>query len=523
MRPPSSPDAEISSAALVRELRAPGFGRAFSRYALLRFVLLRGIGFIYLVGFLVLALQLGPLIGEHGLLPARDYLASVERALGSAGAGFWRLPSLFWLGASDGALQFAAWFGCGLSALLLCGFANAPLLFALWALYLSFVHIGQIFYGYGWESLLCEAGFLAIFLAPPLDPRPGAVKSPAPLLVIVLFRWLVFRVMFGAGLIKIRGDQCWTDLTCLAFHYETQPNPSPLSYYFHQLPLAFQKAGVVFNHLVELVAPFGVFGPRRVRLLAGALIVAFQVTLILSGNLSFLNWLTIVVALSCFDDGVLWRAFPSAFRTRLAELEHGQDETRARRVVLVTLGVGVAFLSLNPLVNLLSPRQAMNASFDPFQLVNTYGAFGSVSRERHEVVLEGTNDAEPSADSNWKAYELPCKPGEPARRPCLVTPYHYRLDWQMWFVQFGGAEAQPWLVHLVAQLLAGDRGTLSLFEHNPFPERPPRFVRAALYHYWFTRPDEPGYWHRRYLGDALPPLARTDPELTDYLRRHRWQ
>jgi hypothetical protein len=515
-------DADPSPEALAQRLRAPGYGRAPSRYALLRVVLLRGIALIYLIGFLVLAFQLRPLVGEHGLLPAHDYLSRIEQALGSRWAGFWRLPTLFWLGGSDATLEFAAWLGCALSCLVLSGFANSALMFALWALYLSFVHVGQIFYRYGWESLLCEAGFLAIFLAPPLDPRPGSANSPTPVLVVVLFRWLAFRVMFGAGLIKVRGDPCWLDLTCLAYHYETQPNPGPLSYYFHQLPLGFHKAGVVFNHLVELVAPFGVFGPRRMRLLAGAAIVAFQVTLILSGNLSFLNWLTIVVALSCFDDGVFWRVFPASFRARLAEAERAHSESRARRATLVILALGIGLLSLDPVVNLLSPRQAMNASFDPFRLVNTYGAFGSVNRERHEVVLEGTNDAQPDPRTIWKAYELPCKPGDPLRRPCLVTPYHYRLDWQMWFVQFGGYESQPWLVHLVAKLLAGDPGVLSLFVRNPFPERPARFVRAAMYRYWFTRPGEAGYWHREYLGDALRPLSRDDPELIAFLRRHRW-
>lgn len=521
--PASSDEAESSAEALARQLRAPGFGKAQTRYTLSCWILLRGIGFIYLIGFLILALQLRPLIGARGLLPAADFLSWVERALGSRSAGFFRLPSLFWLGASDTAMLLCAWLGVLLSASVLAGFANAVVLFVLWALYLSFVHVGQVFYGYGWESLLCEAGFLAIFLASPLDPRPLPARSFAPVLVVILFRWLTFRLMFGAGLIKIRGDQCWVELTCLVYHYETQPNPSPLSYYFHQLPLGVHKLGVLFNHLVELLAPFGVFGPRPLRLVSGGLIVAFQVTLILSGNLSFLNWLTLVVALSCFDDGVFWRVFPASFRARAAALERVQVESRARRATLVTLAVVVAFLSLNPVVNLLSPRQAMNASFEPFQLVNTYGAFGSVSRERHEVVLEGTNDVEPSASTVWQAYELPCKPSDLARRPCLVTPYHYRLDWQMWFVQFGGYESQPWLVHLVYQLLRGEPLALSMFERNPFPGRPPRFVRAALYHYWFTRPGEPGYWHREYLGDALRPFSRDDPELADYVRRHRWR
>jgi hypothetical protein len=340
--------------------------------------------------------------------------------------------------------------------------------------------------------------------------------------VIVLLRWLTFRLMFGAGLIKIRGDACWTDLTCLAYHYETQPNPGPLSPYFHRLPLIVHEFGVVVNHLVELVAPFLVFGPRRARLVAGAAIIAFQLTLIVSGNLSFLNWLTIVVALSCLDDGVFFRWFPARWRSRAALLERNERLSRPRFVTVVVLGLLVAFLSLNPVVNLLSRRQAMNASFDPLMLVNTYGAFGSVSRERHELLIEGTNDPMPGPDSRWLAYEFPCKPSDPLRRPCLVTPYHYRLDWQMWFVQFGGYESQPWLVHLVAKLLAGDALTLELFAKNSFPGRPPRFIRAAMYRYRFARTGEPGYWNREYLSDVLRPLALDDPELREYLRRRGW-
>lgn len=512
-----------SDEALARSVKGAVFTDSGSRYTLLRFVLLRGIGFIYLVAFLVLALQHRVLFGEQGLLPAGNYLDSIERALGSRGAGFSKLPTLFWLGSSDAVLALAAWLGVALSALTLAGFANAVSLFVLWAVYLSFVRVGQIFYGYGWDLLLCESGFLAIFLAAPLEPRPLPARSRTPELVILLFRWLLFRLMFGAGLIKIRGDPCWTELTCLAYHYETQPNPGPLSYYFHRLPLFVHQAGVVFNHGVELLAPFGVFGPRRVRLLAGAAIIAFQVTLILSGNLSFLNWLTIVIALACFDDGVVERLFPRSWRDRAARAELTSGPSPARRAALLTLALLVGVLSINPVVNLLSPRQAMNASFEPFQLVNTYGAFGSVSRQRLEVVLEGTDEQQPGPATVWKAYELPCKPGDLRRRPCLVTPYHYRLDWQMWFVQFGGYESQPWLVHLLAKLLAGDRLALSAFEHNPFAERPPRLVRAAFYRYSFTRAGEPGYWRRTYVADVLKPLSRDEPELLRYMELHRWR
>lgn len=517
---PVAPANDEDDARVLRDLRSPGLGTAESRYVLLRATFLRGLGLVYLVAFLVSALQGPALVGEHGLLPAAQFLERVREATGSASAAFWKLPTVFWLGASDRALGLVAWCGVVGSAVLLLGLGNAPLLFFLWSLYLSLVHVGQVFYGYGWESLLCEVGFLAVFFTPALDPRPIPAKGKVPEPVVVLLRWLTFRVMFGAGLIKLRGDPCWTDLTCLAYHYETQPNPHPLSYLFHQLPMWAHRAGTLFNHAVELVAPFFVFGPRRARLIAGTAVIAFQVILILSGNLSFLNWLTIVVALSCFDDGVVHKLFPERWRERARKLETEDRPSRARRLATYGLCGLVGVLSINPIMNLLSSRQRMNSGFDPFQLVNTYGAFGSVSRTRDEVVLEGTND--PSGLSGYRAYELPCKPGDPARRPCWVTPYHHRLDWQMWFLQFAPNRPPAWLVHLVSKLLSGDPETLSLFAGNPFPDHPPRFVRATLYRYRFTKLSEPGWWHRERLGEMLPPLSENDPRLRRFLQSHGW-
>src|SRR6266511_2368269 len=270
-------------------------------YWLTRFVILRLLGFVYAVAFLIAAQQLVPLVGEHGLTPANHFLGVIQAQLGSRTAGMLRVPTLFWFGISDNALSIFSWVGFGLSLVVLGGYANAILLAALWAMYMSFVHIGQIWYGYGWEIQLLETGFLSIFLCPLLDGRPFPKCRP-PILVIWLFRWLGFRIMIGAGLIKLRGDPCWRDLTCLLYHYETQPIPNPLSYYLHQLPAWFHALEVLLNHFVELMLAWTVFAPRRVRHAGGVLLVAFQVLLILSGNLSFLNWLTIAVCVSCFDD-----------------------------------------------------------------------------------------------------------------------------------------------------------------------------------------------------------------------------
>ena len=493
-------------------------------YFLTRAVFLRALGFLYVVAFAILVRQVLPLIGEHGLLPVKPFLGRVSEHYDGMPAAALRNPTLFWLGASDAALLVAAWVGLLFAALLLAGLGNAPLLFALWALYLSFCHVGQVFYGYGWDILLCEIGFLAIFLAPALRSRWFSAGELPPFVVIVLYRWLAFRLMFGAGMIKMRGDPCWAELSCLDFHYETQPNPGPLSAYFHFAPHFTHTLGVAFNHFAELVAPFGVFGPRRVRIVAGAVIVLFQSLLILSGNLSFLNWLTILVALACFDDGVFARLAPRALRARLAELRaRALPASTGRRRTLVVLAVVVGLLSINPTVNLLSSRQAMNASFDPFELVNTYGAFGSVERIRHEVVLEGTLDDARDPSARWLEYEFPCKPGDVHRHPCLVTPYHYRLDWQLWFAGLSNFQREPWIVHLAYLLLKGEPSIKPLLARDPFTDHPPRFVRARLYRYAFAPLDAKGvYWRRELEDEYLLPLSLSHREFRRFLAAYGW-
>jgi hypothetical protein len=492
-------------------------------YYLTRAVLLRSIGFMYLVGFAIAWHQVLPLIGSRGLLPVSSFVEGAVEHLGSRAALALRLPSLFLIDASDLVLRGASLLGVVLAALVLAGVANSVILGVLWALYVSLVHVGQTFYGYGWEILLCEAGVLAIFLAPAWRIRLFEPRDPPPFVVIVLYRWLLFRVMFGAGLIKLRGDPCWTDLSCLFHHFETQPNPGPLSAWFHALPRPVLEGGVVMNHLVEVVAPFFVFGPRRARVLAGCLMIAFQLVLIVSGNLSFLNWLTLVIALSCLDDHAMVRWLRPASLDRLKWLRAKMErQSRFRRGVLVGLALLIGMLSLNPVVNLLSTRQRMNGSFDPLMLVNTYGAFGSVLEERREVVIEGTASEDPSDESAYVAYEFPCKPTDVARRPCLVTPYHHRLDWQLWFASFSEVESEPWLVHFVYQLLEGAPGARSLLARDPFPGAPPRFVRARLFSYRFRDSAGEGpVWERSLVGEYMTPVSSSDPRLLAYLRRQR--
>ncbi|XP_006146497.2 lipase maturation factor 1 [Tupaia chinensis] len=512
---------------------------------LTRIVLLKALAFLYWVAFLVALNQNKQLIGDRGLLPCRAYLESVrEYFRGSVG---WDAvsyaPTVLWLldwSDMNTSLDLLALLGLGISSFILAtGCANMALMAALWVLYMSLVNVGQVWYSFGWESQLLETGFLGIFLCPLWTLSQLPRHTPPSQIVLWGFRWLIFRIMLGAGLIKIRGDRCWRDLTCMDFHYETQPVPSPAAYYLHRSPWWLHRCETLGTHLLELLVPFLVFLGRRACVIHGLLQILFQVVLIVSGNLSFLNWLTMVPCLACFDDAALGRLLPST-PGGLKDRVHTIQEEEAcgvrpaprrgpavRRVVNLALGVLVAWLSVPVVLNLLSSKQVMNTSFSPLRIVNTYGAFGSITRERTEVILQGTTSPNASApDAVWEDYEFKCKPGDPRRRPCLITPYHYRLDWLMWFAAFQTYEHNEWIIHLAGKLLANDADALSLLALNPFAGRPPpRWVRGEHYRYKFSRPGgqraaEGQWWVRKRIGPYFPPLSLED--LRTYFRSRGW-
>jgi len=311
-------------------------------------------------------------------------------------------------------------------------------------------------------------------------------------------------VEFGAGLIKMRGDRCWRQLTCLDYHHETQPMPNPLSWYFHHLPKGLHRLEVAGNHFAQLVAPFALFAPQPVAGIGAAIMIGTQLWLVLSGNFSWLNLVTITLAFVAIDSSWLHWVLPVS-----PPLQSNGPLWYVVIVMMVTALVVV--LSFWPVRNMLSRRQFMNASFNTVHLVNTYGAFGSVTRVRHEVVVEGTDDVNPSASTTWREYEFKAKPGDPRRRPPQLAPYHLRLDWLMWFAALAPAHAHSWFVPFVVRLLENDRATLALLAGNPFPNEPPRFVRARLYRYRFTtrgeRKDGGAWWVRQHVGEYLPPVA----------------
>jgi hypothetical protein len=488
---------------------------------LVRFIILRLFGLVSLMAFATWVNQGPALVGQHGLLPATLQFARRAAELGGRGAGFLETPSLFWINDSNAFMFGLGWLGVALSAAVLIGYANALMLLVLWALQLSVISAGQTFYAFGWESQLAETAFLCAFLVPLWGGRPFPSRPPARL-VIWLFRWLIFRIMLGAGLIKLRGDPCWRDLSCLDYHFETQPVPNPLSPLFHALPHAAHQAGTLFNHLVELIAPFFLIAPRRWRHVAGLTMLALQLVLITSGNLSFLNWLTIVPIIAVFDDRFCQRVLPARLCAAATAAQATATSSRGQRIAVGALVLMVAGLSIEPTLNLLSSEQQMNATFDRLRLVNTYGAFGSVGRERNEIVFEATADADLATASHWAPYEFKCKPGDPDRRPCWMSPYHFRLDWLIWFAAMGEPTQFPWSIHFVWKLLQADPALLALLAHAPLGAQRPTFVRATLYRYQLAPLRSRSVWQRTELGPWLPPISLEDPGLRTFIARHGW-
>ena len=470
---------------------------------LVRLLMQRAMAVLYLISFLVVLQQFKPLLGERGLLPVPSFVKRVR---------FFQAPSIFCWYYSDRMLDAVAWAGILLSAVALSGLPEAgpiwvsvSLWLLLWVLYLSIVNAGQKFYGFGWESMMLEAGFFVSF------PGPGWMQ--ASLVPILALRWMLFRTELGAGLIKLRHDRCWRELTCLFYHYETQPLPNPLSWYFHWLPRWMHRFAVLFSHFVQVIVPFGLFAPQPYAAIAGGLIIFHQLWLIISGNYSWLNWLTVVLGITAFSDATLGAL------ARFS-VPHTVPIPLAMKVIFYLLGAATVLLSIQPVLNLFSRNQLMNYSYNPFHLVNTYGAFGSVTRHRYEIVIEGTEEPVIFDHTRWQEYGFKAKPGEPRRMPPQIGPYHWRLDWLMWFLPFSAMVTERevlapgyevWFVKFIQKLLEGDQATLRLLGHNPFENSRPRFIRALFYLYryttWQERRETGDWWVRRLIGVYLPPVS----------------
>ena len=451
----------------------------------------RTLALIYAIAFMSFALQARGLIGSGGILPVTEFLGAVRQQIG--GIALWRLPTLFWWGSADVTLLSIAWGGVALSLVSLLTKAHSGwqriIFIVLWAYYLSIVNAGQIFMGYQWDWLLVEAGFLAIFLRP--------AKSR-----VWLLRWLLVRLMFESGAVKLlSGDPSWRNLTALRFHYLTQPLPTPLAWYAHLLPDWFQAMSVVGVFIVELILPFLMFGPRRLKQVAGFGIVALQVLILLTGNYTFFNLLTVALCLFLFDD---------AFFARWKLHNRTPNNQAPNRFVTAAIWSLVVFLSVAELGNtfnkLPAPIARAAGQIEQFGFLSHYGLFAVMTTQRMEIQIEGSQDGQ-----TWEPYLFHYKPGPLNRPPSWVEPYQPRLDWQMWFAALGNARENPWFIRMMIGLLRGSRPINQLFEQTPFSGRLPKFVRATIYQYRFTswseRQKTGNYWSRENKGLYFPSVS----------------
>ncbi len=488
-------------------------------HALARWLFLRALGAIYLVAFLSLWSQILGLVGESGILPVRSLMSAALRSFDLHGIGVDRyriLPTLCWIGSSDVFLHVECAAGVLASLALILGVAPVPCLGLLWLLYLSLATVGRVFFGYQWDNLLLEAGFLAISFAPlSLRPRLRRATTP-PRLALWLLRLLLFKLMFSSGWVKISsGDPSWHDLSALSFHYQTQPLPTWLAWYANQLPLWLHKASCAAMFAIEIGAPLMILAPRRPRLWGCGAMLLLQALIALTGNYTFFNLLAIALCVLLVDDTTLRWIMPRRLTAALLPgvAPEADRSGTARRIALVlaaTIFVPISLVQTAASADIRSawfaPIEAVDAWLAPLRTVSGYGLFAVMTTDRKEISIEGSDDG-----VHWVAYGFKFKPGDVNRRPGFVAPHQPRVDWQMWFAALGSLRDNRWLVNLCIRLLEGSRPVLALLGTNPFPAHPPRYVRAEIYRYTFTEAAERratgAWWKREIIGEYMPSLS----------------
>jgi lipase maturation factor 1 len=490
-------------------------------YYLVRWLFVRLVGIVYLIAFFSLWSQITGLVGRNGIVPADETMRLAQQNTAPLGLDrFHAQPTLCWFSTEDSFLRGQCLFGMAVSLLVVFGIAPGPCLFLLWIVYLSLTTIGDVFLGFQWDNLLLETGFLAIFFAP-LRPWPNLKRELAPSRVALwLLRWLLFRLIFMSGCVKLlSGDATWRDLTALIFHYETQPLPTWVAWYAHQLPGSFQKAACVAMFGMEFLAPFLILLPRRGRLVAFWLIVLLQIGIAITGNYTFFNLLTVVLCVPLLDDFAVVRFFPQLLQRGCGEaqawsrVKPRQVLRLLRRGVVSAVAIVILIVTTIQMAGMfrVQPRWP-SAMIDlyrwavPLRTVNSYGLFAVMTTSRPEILVEGSHDGR-----DWKTYQFKHKPGDLQRRPSFVAPHQPRLDWQMWFAALGSYRDNPWFVTFCVRLLQGTPEVTALLDHNPFPGRPPKYIRASLYDYHFTtweeRRKDGAWWRREFKGPYCPPLS----------------
>jgi hypothetical protein len=498
---------------------------------------LRALGIIYLIAFISLWVQVDGLIGSNGMSPLNQFLPAVRRQLGPDAYGL--LPTLCWFNSNDAFLHFLCGSGVVCSLLLIFGVAPALLLVALFILYLSLTIAGQDFFSFQWDLLLLETGFLSVFFAPwRLWPRqllwrrsfgvspsagPGRVNgelrtaqttTPVSQAGLFLLKLLLFKLMLMSGVVKLTsGDDNWWNLTALDYHYWSQPLPTVFAWWADKSPEWFKHFSVAFCLAVEIIVPFFIWAPRRLRLMAAGLLIFLQLTIAITGNYCFFNLLTIALCLLLIDDSVVGMD-PRGVREK--NVGAPGSRTLPQRlcvyvgtvIIIATLPINawLIFSAFKPLSRPPRALAKLYAKLEAFRVVNGYGLFRVMTTDRCEIILEGSSDG-----VNWLPYEFKWKPGDVRRAPGWCAPHQPRLDWQMWFAALGTSRENPWFVGLIYRLLQGSHEVNDLLANNPFPDKPPRYIRAMFYRYRFTTLDElrhtGAWWKRQELREYLPTVS----------------
>jgi len=499
---------------------------------------LRALGGIYLIAIVSWWVQFSGLIGGGGLVPVTDYLDAVERAFGGQGRNrWWNLPTLFWLSSADGFLHLTLGLGVVLALLVVIGYAQGPALFGLWMIYLSVLHTGSVFLSFQWDILLVEAGFVAILAAPWSKPWQRAawkkVQRPPCRLAVFLLWCLLFRLMFFSGWVKVAWPDSawWGEFDAMTYHYETQPLPTWTAWWMHQLPVGFQKFSLLPMYLVELILPFFIFCGTRLRLVAALGIGGLMWLIAATGNYTFFNGLTAILCLPLIEDRYWKQPWLAWLRVGTADEQAAPAVHLAKiwRWVLCFLLLVLSVISIDSQLSspgasrLRAPKRVLPDvahrfydSLRPFALINGYGLFRTMTRERPEIVIEGTRDG----GKTWQTYDLRWKPGAIDGRPRFVAPHQPRLAWQFWFLalEVRGGRISPgngaWFQALMEGLLVNDSAVLAFFDSHPFDGAAPEAVRAHLYLYRFTDRGEKSasgnWWKREPVGvffqRSRPPL-----------------
>lgn len=491
------------------------------RYSRTAELFIRLLGLVYFCALGSFAMQIDGLVGRNGVVPMGPFIEHVARQYGTA--GWLVVPSLFWFSSSDTFVQLTCFLGAGAGLMVACGYYCVPLMSCLWLVYLSVVSTGNAFMGFQWDILLLETGWLAIFLFPMRISLRKPVCNMPSLLIVWLLRLLAFKLMFMSGCVKVlSGDVSWRNLTAMQYHYETQPIPNPLAWLLFQLPASWHKFETGMVLFIEILVPFLLFAPRKVRIAAGMVLVCLQLLIIVSGNYAYFNWLTIAICLCSFDDQLIATFVPRSLRRGRADKRFGQRGLRNNAYLCnacsmpVFLVIGMLncielllFFSFGLPSSLASDCHWLLRLQRPFHLVNSYGLFAVMTTTRPEIIVEGSMDG-----NTWKEYSFRFKSGALFRAPSVVAPCQPRLDWQMWFAALGSPADNEWFLLFVVRLLQGSPQVSALLESNPFPHHAPLYVRAVLYDYHFTTPEQlfrtGNWWWRDNRREYLRPVSLED-------------